>query len=69
VGEIEYSPQGLVFVTDRQWRVIFGDTEALNTKLAALKSIVDLARSQNLNLRLVDLRPKDRPFYQLAGAP
>ncbi len=66
VREVEYSPVGLVFVTDRQWRVIFGDTESLNAKLANFKSIVDLARSQNLNIRTVDLRPKDRPFYQLA---
>jgi cell division septal protein FtsQ len=68
VREVEYSPQGLIFTTDRQWRVIFGDTESLNAKLAAFKSIVELARSQNMNVGLVDLRPKDRPFYQLAGA-
>lgn len=67
VREVEYSPQGLVLVTDRQWRVIFGDTEGLNAKLAGFKAIVDLARSQNLNVQLVDLRPQDRPFYQLAG--
>jgi cell division protein FtsQ len=69
VREVEFSSQGLVLVTDRQWRVIFGDTESLNSKLASFKAIVDLARSQNVNIRLVDLRPKDRPFYQLAGAP
>jgi cell division protein FtsQ len=69
VREVEFSPQGLVLVTDRQWRVIFGDTDSLNSKLASFKAIVDLARSQNVNIRLVDLRPKDRPFYQLAGAP
>ena len=68
VREVEFSPQGLVFTTDRQWRVIFGDLDSLNTKLATFKSIVDLARSQNMNIRLVDLRPKDRPLYQLAGA-
>ena len=67
VREVEFSPQGLVFTTDRQWRVIFGDLDALNTKLATLKSIVDLARAQNMNIRLVDLRPKDRPLYQLAS--
>ena len=66
VREVEYSTVGLVFVTDRQWRVIFGDTEALNAKLANFKAIADLARSQNLNIRMVDLRPQDRPFYQLA---
>jgi hypothetical protein len=69
VREVEFSSQGLVLVTDRQWRVIFGDTDSLNSKLASFKAIVDLARSQNVNIRLVDLRPKDRPFYQLAGAP
>ena len=64
--EVEISPQGLVFVTDRQWRVIFGDTDALNAKLANLKAIVDLARTRDLKISSVDLRPKDRPFYQLA---
>ena len=66
VLEVEYSPQGLVFVTDRQWRVIFGDAESLNSKLASFKAIVDLAKAQNMNIQLVDLRPTDRPFYQLA---
>jgi cell division septal protein FtsQ len=66
VKEVEYSPQGLVFVTDGGWRVIVGETEALNAKLANLAAIVELARAQDLKLVVVDLRPKERPFYQVA---
>ena len=52
--------------TDEGWRVVFGDADALNTKLANFAAIVELAHTQNLRLALVDLRPKDRPYYQLA---
>jgi hypothetical protein len=65
-AEVEYSAQGLVVVTDAGWRVIFGDTEDLNAKLANLAGIVELARQQNLRLATVDLRPRDRPFFSLA---
>jgi cell division septal protein FtsQ len=66
VKEVEYSAQGLVFVTDGGCRVIVGDTEALNAKLANLAAILELARAQDLKLAVVDLRPKERPFYQVA---
>lgn len=66
VKEVELSPQGLVLITDQDWRVVIGDTERLNKKLANLKAIVDLARTQSLRLGMIDLRPQDRPFYQLA---
>jgi cell division protein FtsQ len=64
--EVEYAPQGLVLVTDGGWRVIFGNTDDLNAKLANLTGIVELARQQGLKLATVDLRPKDRPFFSLA---
>lgn len=67
VQAVEYSPQGLVVVTERGWRVLFGEAEALNDKLASFVAIVELARQQDLRIRFVDLRPKDRPFYQVGG--
>ena len=67
VGEVEYSPAGLVLITDRRWRVIVGDTTGLNQKLSNFAAIVELAQSEKLNIGVVDLRPKDRPFYQIAS--
>lgn len=62
--EIEYNWAGLTVVTDGGWRVLFGDLEHLNRKLQYLAAITALAQRQNLRLALVDLRPKDRPYYQ-----
>jgi cell division septal protein FtsQ len=67
VHDVEYSPQGLVFVTDRDWRVIVGSADGLNAKLANLKAVVELAGRQNLSIKLLDLRPTDRPYYQVAS--
>lgn len=67
VRAVEYSPQGLVLVTDRGWRVLIGEAESLNVKLASFAAILELARQQNLSIKFVDLRPQDRPFYQLSG--
>ena len=66
VTQVEYSPQGLVLVTDGGWRVLFGEARDLNAKLASFVAIHDLARQQSLAITFVDLRPKDRPVYQLA---
>ncbi|HEX2184712.1 MAG TPA: FtsQ-type POTRA domain-containing protein, partial [Chloroflexota bacterium] len=68
VQAVEYGPQGLVLITDAGWRVIIGPPESLNAKLANFSAVADLARRQNLQLTFIDLRPKDRPFYQVAGA-
>jgi cell division septal protein FtsQ len=67
VQAVEYSPQGLVLVTDGGWRVVIGEARDLNHKLAGFAAVVDLARQHNLAIKLVDVRPKDRPVYQLAG--
>jgi cell division protein FtsQ len=67
VQAVEYSPQGLVLVTDGGWRVVIGEARDLNQKLASFAAVVDLARQHNLAIKLVDVRPKDRPVYQLAG--
>jgi cell division septal protein FtsQ len=66
VTQVEYSPQGLLLVTDGGWRVLFGEARDLNDKLASFVAIHDLARQQSLAITFVDLRPKDRPVYQLA---
>jgi Cell division protein FtsQ/DivIB, C-terminal len=67
VVEVEYSAQGLVLVTDGGWRVLFGEARDLNDKLASFVAVRDLARQQSLAISFVDLRPKDRPVYQVAG--
>jgi cell division septal protein FtsQ len=67
VQAVEYSSQGLVLVTDGGWRVVIGEARDLNHKLAGFAAVVDLARQHNLAIKLVDVRPRDRPVYQLAG--
>jgi hypothetical protein len=69
VREVEVGPNGLVFTSETGWRIIFGEvaqTKGLNDKLANLASIADAAQKNNLKIAVLDLRPKDRPFYQLA---
>lgn len=65
--EVEYSPHGLVLITDSGWRIIFGETDNLNAKLANLATIVELAKKENLKIAVLDLRPTERPYYQLAS--
>ncbi len=67
VQEVEYSALGITLVTDGGWRVIFGQMQDLNEKLATFAAFVELARAQNLKVALLDLRPKDRPYYRLAS--
>ncbi|CAA9307184.1 MAG: hypothetical protein AVDCRST_MAG77-6167 [uncultured Chloroflexi bacterium] len=64
--DVELGPTGLVFTTEAGWRVIFGETEGLNAKLANLAAVAEMAQQRNLKIAVLDLRPKDRPFYQLA---
>ena len=40
-------------------------TFTLNAKLTNLATVADLAKKNNLKIAVLDLRPKDRPFYQL----
>ena len=66
VRETELGATGLVFTAESGWRIIVGEPESLNAKLANLASIVDLAKKNGLKIAVLDLRPKDRPYYQLA---
>jgi cell division septal protein FtsQ len=66
VREAEVGAAGLVFTAESGWRIIVGPPEALNAKLANLASVADLAKKNGLKIAVLDLRPKDRPFYQLA---
>lgn len=67
VRDAELGVNGLVFTAENGWRIIVGPPEALNAKLANLASVVELAKKNGLKIAVLDLRPKDRPFYQLAG--
>lgn len=66
VRDVELSTQGLVLVTDPGWRVIFGEPDGINAKVANFSAVLDLASTQNIKIAVLDLRPKDRPFYQMA---
>jgi len=66
VRETEVGPAGLTFTAESGWRIIVGPPDSLNEKLANLASVVDLAKKNGLKISLLDLRPKDRPFYQVA---
>ena len=66
VRDAEVGPTGLTFTADTGWRIIVGPPVELNSKLANLASVVDLAKKNGTKIALLDLRPKDRPFYQLA---
>jgi cell division septal protein FtsQ len=69
VREVEVGTTGLVFISETGWRIIFGEileTKGLNDKLANLASVADAAQKNNWKIAVLDLRPKDRPFYQLA---
>ncbi|MGI8422812.1 MAG: cell division protein FtsQ/DivIB [Chloroflexota bacterium] len=66
VREVEVGAAGLVFTSETNWRIIVGEPDSLNIKLANLASVVELARKNSLKISLLDLRPQDRPYYQLA---
>ena len=66
VRDAELGASGLAFTADVGWRIIVGPPDALNTKLANLASVVELAKKNGLKIAVLDLRPQDRPFYQLA---
>ncbi|HEU5316292.1 MAG TPA: FtsQ-type POTRA domain-containing protein [Chloroflexota bacterium] len=69
VREVEVGPSGLVFTSEAGWRIIFGEiaeAKGLNDKLANLASVAEAAQRNNWKIAVLDLRPKDRPFYQLA---
>ena len=66
VRDAEVGTSGLAFTSDTGWRIIVGPPVDLNSKLANLASVVDLAKKNGLKIAVLDLRPKDRPFYQLA---
>ena len=68
VQAVEYSPQGLVLVTDGGWRVVIGEARDLNHKLAGFAAVVDLARQHNLAIKLSSTSaPRTGPVYQLAA--
>ena len=66
VRDAEMGPSGLTFTAESGWRIVVGPPEELSAKLANLASVVDLAKKNGLKIAVLDLRPKDRPYYQLA---
>lgn len=63
---IAYSGAAGLVVTDAGSReILFGPPELLNAKFIGLKAVLDDAARQGLRVKRVDLRPLDRPTYQI----
>lgn len=61
----EYSAtEGIVVPTDFAGRVIFGDSENLESKVATFKAISDRIRLDGLKVHIVDLRFEGRPYLR-----
>lgn len=61
----EYShAEGVVIPTDFAGRIAFGWSSDREYKLATLKSVAQTIRRQNLKVKYLDLRPKDRPYFR-----
>jgi cell division septal protein FtsQ len=63
---IAYSAGGGLVIRDTFEReIIFGPPEDLTAKLIALKAVLDDAARQGEQVRRIDLRPLERPTYQI----
>ncbi len=63
---IAYSAAGGFVIRDAVEReIIFGPPADLTAKLIALKAVLDDAARQGEQVRRIDLRPLDRPTYQI----
>lgn len=61
----EYSRgEGVVLPSDFAGRIVFGDSADLYNKVATLKSLRQVFKEQNLAVKYVDLRFKDRPYFR-----
>jgi len=61
------SAQGLTVLTDRGWKVIFGDDRDMDFKLTALGAVLRTATERGLTFQVVDLRYGERPYLRQGG--
>lgn len=68
VDKVSYSAaSGLTAMTGSAIELLIGPPEKLAGKLRSLQVVLDETSRRGEKLRKVDLRPLDRPTYQLAG--
>jgi len=59
------SPAGFVITDERSREITFGPPEFLAAKLVALRAVLDDAARSGEEVARIDLRPLDRPTYQI----
>lgn len=65
VASLEYSPQkGLTLTTDADYRVVIGDSQNVDYKLAVWRAIEDKLGREAMAGHVLDLRFEDRPSFQ-----
>ena len=65
IVSFEYSvAQGLALVTDAGYRVVIGDSQNVDYKLAAWKAMEDQLGRESMPGHVLDLRFRDRPSFQ-----
>lgn len=68
IDKVSYSAtSGLTATTNSAVELLIGPPEKLAGKLKSLQVVLDETSRRGEKLRKVDLRPLDRPTYQLAG--
>lgn len=65
ISSFEYSvAQGLALVTDAGYRVVVGDSQDVNYKLAVWKAVEEEMGRDSMPGHVLDLRFRDRPSFQ-----
>ncbi len=65
IASFEYSvAQGLALLTDAGYRVVVGDSQNLDYKLAVWKAMEEEQGRENMPGHVLDLRFRDRPSFQ-----
>ena len=70
VKEFQYSARvGLVALTEPGVQVLFGFDGPAETRVSDLLTVLEVARRRGDQVRLVDVRPEGRPYYQPVATP
>lgn len=65
VKRLDYSDvKGLSFTDEHGWRILFGQPEQINAKLAILEALSAYLVAQKINVDYVDVRLPERAFYK-----
>lgn len=70
VREFQYSTRlGLVALTEPGIQVVFGADGPVEARVSDLLTVLEVARRRGDQVRLVDVRPEGRPYYQPVATP